>query len=65
MKEFNGFRDYMKTNGDRIASEIQSSADKFIDDNLVNNIMTANNAYTQIAIIKMLEEYHNWLHSES
>lgn len=61
MKDFNNFREYMKQNGSRIADEIQSKTDSFIDENGIDNIMTADNTYTQIAIMKMLEEYHNWL----
>lgn len=61
MKDFNDFREYIKINGDNIADEIQLKTDKFIDENQINNIITADKTYTQIAIMKLLEEYHNWL----
>lgn len=65
MKDFNDFRKYMKSNGNRISAEVQSKTEEFISKNQVGDIITVSNAYTQIAIMKMLEEYHNWLNSES
>lgn len=65
MKNFESFREYMSKNNDDIADFIKSKADSFAEDKEISSLMTYDNAYTQIAIMKILEEYHNWLISES
>lgn len=63
MKDFNSFREHMAECGSDIASEIQDKVDKYISENDMKNLILYSNTYTQVAIMKMLEEYHNWLNS--
>ncbi len=63
MKSFDDFRNHMSINALKIKDEIESKTDKYIDENKVDNIMTADKVYAEIAIMTVLEEYHNWLNS--
>ena len=63
MKDFEDFKEYMKENGEEIAKVIQKKTDKFIKDNNAENLIIYSNTYTQIALMTMLENYHNWLNS--
>lgn len=65
MKNFESFKEYMKENGSDISNTIQEKTDKYMDDNGIENIIIYSNSYTQIALMEVLEHYHNWLNSES
>ena len=65
MKNFDDFKKYMNENGLEISQIIQDKTDKYIKDNDVENLIVYSNTYTQIALMEMLEHYHNWLNSES
>lgn len=65
VKNFDNFREYMSENSSEIANEIQNKVDKYLSENNIENLILYTNAYTQVAIMKMLEEYHNWLNSKS
>lgn len=54
----------MKENGKTIADDIFNKNKEFINNEYVQDSLTASYSYTQIAIMKMLEEYHNWLCKE-
>lgn len=64
MKNFDDFKEYMKENGSDIAKTIQDKTDRFIDNNNAENLITYSNTYTQIALMEMLEHYHNWLNNQ-
>ena len=65
MKNFESFKEYMKENGSDISNTIQEKTDKYMDDNGIENLIIYSNSYTQIALMEVLEHYHNWLNSES
>lgn len=65
MKNFESFKEYMKKNGSDISNTIQEKTDKYMDDNGIENLIIYSNSYTQIALMEVLEHYHNWLNSES
>ena len=61
MKDFEDFRNFIKENGNTIDSEIESIIKPIVDDS--KNLYIESKAYTQIAILKILEKYHQWLNS--
>lgn len=65
MKNFDDFKKYMNENGLEISQIIQEKTDKYMDDNGIENLIIYSNSYTQIALMEVLEHYHNWLNSES
>ena len=65
LKNFDGFKEYMKQNGAEISKSISCKTDKYINDNDIENLMIYSNTYTQVALMEMLEHYHKWLNGES
>lgn len=61
MRPFDEFRDYLASDGGKVFEEISVQFESTLDNKQIDNLMTADHAYTQIAIMKILEKYHEWL----
>lgn len=69
MKDFNDFRQFMKQNGQAIHEDIVHSVNKsveemnFSDDEIGMEHETYRRAWVEIGIMRVLEQYHNWVNS--
>lgn len=65
MKNFSDFKEYVRKNDSEISKTIQNKTDNFVEKFDAENLISYNNTYTQVAIMTMLEHYHDWLNSKS
>lgn len=67
MKSFEEFKEYIKSNGNSIHADIvyavNNAADKAQFESPVEEQEFLRRAWVEIGFMKMLEAYHNWLHS--
>lgn len=62
-KSFEEFRKYLIENVSNLNEVIDEKVNNYIDENDYKNLLSYTTAYTQMAIMKYLEEYHKWLNS--
>ena len=67
MKSFNDFKKYVSENGDKIHSSINQAVLGAMDKQNFEDVGEENEfyrrAWVEVGIIKVLEQYHNWINS--
>ena len=62
MKDFDQFREYLKTNEKDLWDTLEKKIEPI--DNESNNLMTHSDYFSIFSVMERLERYHNWLNGE-